>query len=570
MNLPLLEVNDLHVHFPDYEAVIGTSFNLYPNEILALVGETGCGKSVTAKALTRLLPSNVKLQGEVVFQKENLLTAQEKLLRKVRGKEIGMIFQDPSSSLNPTMPIGAQIIENCKKGSLHLSTKQCLEEAISLLEWVGIENPSKRIHDYPFQLSGGMKQRVMIAMALAAKPKILIADEPTTALDVTIQAQILEILLQIKQTFEMGILLITHDLGIVRHFCDRTLVMQKGQIVESNLTLEVLSNPQHPYTKHLLYHTKNNTTLSLPTTSPILQIRNLHKTFQTKYRITQALSNINLDLYETETLGVIGESGCGKSTLGKIILGIESPSEGSVSLSTQNRAKEIQMIFQDPSSSLNPRMTIQEILQEPFVIHKIPCETKILEKLLEQVALPSNFLSRFPHELSGGQKQRVAIARALALNPKCLICDEPTSALDSFTLMQILELLQKLQKERSIAMIFISHDLKVIKEISHRICVLYLGQMMELAPAKTLLTNPMHPYTQMLLASTFNLTEKKEKSLPLIKEKTPTGKGCPFAHRCPKALEVCYTTSPSWKEIDKGHFVSCHKYNHVNINENIF
>jgi len=558
MKPALLEVKNLDVRFPTYQAVKSANFSLYSNEILALVGETGCGKSVTAKALIRLLPPKAKLQGSIFLGAENLVTAEEKLLRKIRGKEVGMIFQDPSSSLNPTLPIGLQITENCKKSSPLLSKKQHLEEAISLLEWVGIKEAAKRIHDYPFQLSGGMKQRVMIAMALAAKPKILIADEPTTALDVTIQAQILDILLEVKKTFEMGILLITHDLGIVHHFCDRMLVMQKGEIVESGVTSQVLSTPEHSYTKQLLSYSTCKAPLCEPKKSPILQIHNLYKEFSTKHRTTQALTNINLDLYEEETLGVIGESGCGKSTLGKIILGIEKPSKGTLDFSIDNRAKQIQMIFQDPSSSLNPRMTVQEILEEPFLIHKIPYERKTLEALLHQVALASDFLSRFPHELSGGQKQRVAIARALALKPKCLICDEPTSALDSFTLMQILELLSNLQKELSLSMLFISHDLKVIKEISHRICVFYLGRMMELAPAKSLYTNPQHPYTQMLLDSTFDLSKPRKKGLILSEKNDLQPKGCPFAHRCPKAQKICHEIPPLWKEIQPNHFAYCH------------
>ena len=558
MTPALLEVKDLHVRFPSYEAVKKASFNLYPNEILALVGETGCGKSVTAKALIKLLPQKAQLQGSVLLGTENLVTAEEKLLRKIRGKEVGMIFQDPSTSLNPTLPIGLQIIESCKKASPLLSKKAHLEETISLLEWVGIKEAAKRIHDYPFQLSGGMKQRAMIAMALAAKPKILIADEPTTALDVTIQAQILDILLEVKKTFQMGILLITHDLGIVHHFSDRMLVMQKGEIVESGVTSQVLFNPEHTYTRQLLSHSKCKTPLCQPKKTPLLQIRNLCKTFSTKHRTTQALTNINLDLHQEETVGIIGESGCGKSTLGKIILGIEKPSEGTVDYAIENRGKEIQMIFQDPSSSLNPRMTVQEILEEPFVIHKISYNQKTLESLLNQVSLSPHFLSRFPHELSGGQKQRVAIARALALKPKCLVCDEPTSALDSFTLMQILELLSKLQRELSIAILFISHDLKVIKEISHRISVFYLGQMMELAPAKSLYKNPQHPYTQMLLNSTFDLYKPRKKDLVFLEKNDPQARGCPFAHRCPKAQTICYETPPTWKEIQPEHFAYCH------------
>lgn len=563
MITPLLTIKDLQVRFLKQIAVKNVSLNLYPKETLALVGETGCGKSMTAKAITRLLPAKTDLQGEILFQEKNLLTLEEEKLQKIRGKEIGMIFQDPSSSLNPTLPIGCQIIENCKKAMPGLSNKQALEEAIHLLDWVGIQDAAKRIHDYPFQMSGGMKQRVMIAMALAAKPKILIADEPTTALDVTIQIQILHILAEIKKTFGMSILLITHDLGIVRHFCDRVSVMQNGEVVETGKSEEVLLSPKHLYTQQLVEQSKGSHFIFNSHSKPLLHIRNLTKVFSSKYRTTTALSGIDLDLYFQETLGVIGESGSGKSTLGKVILGLESISHGTLTLlpplCKENRSQEIQMIFQDPSSSLNPKMTVMEILQEPFIIHKLPYNRSKLESLLEQVYLPQNILYRFPHELSGGQKQRVAIARALALNPKLIVCDEPTSALDSFTLMQILKLLKKIQEKFYITILFISHDLKAVKEIAHRVCVLYLGQMMELAQTHILYTKPLHPYTQLLLSSSIDLgSQDSPFSIPLLEEKQFCGQGCPFAARCHKKQEICLKEVPAWKEVEKEHFVRCH------------
>ena len=452
---PLLEVRDLHVSFSkETNAVSGVNFDLQEGEILALVGETGCGKSATAKALTKLFPSQkVHLQGEVLFQNKNLLLCKEKELRRIRGREIGMIFQDPSSSLNPTLPIGAQIIENCKRVNPSLSSKAALDEAIELLEWVGIQRAKERIFDYPFRLSGGMKQRVMIAMALAGKPKILIADEPTTALDVTIQAQILQILQSIRKSFQMSIILITHDLGVVSGFCDRAIVMDKGKIVEEASVEELFYFPKHPYTKNLLQHIEHDRKpLFLDPTStanPLIQIHNLTKIFPTKKGSIEVLHKIDLNIYPGEVLGLIGESGCGKSTLGKILVNLETKTEGSVLFEGDpaKRCKENGIIFQDPSASLNPKMTIYEILKEPFIIHKIPYSLEMIQSLLEQVHLPSTFMARFPHELSGGQKQRVAIARALALNPKFLVCDEPTSALDQNTLRQILDLLKDLQKK---------------------------------------------------------------------------------------------------------------------------
>ncbi|MES2200004.1 MAG: ABC transporter ATP-binding protein [Chlamydiota bacterium] len=567
---PLLEVKDLHVSFPkEPNAVSGVNFNLMEGEILALVGETGSGKSATAKALTRLFPSQVKLEGEVIFQKKNLLLCKEKELRAIRGLEIGMIFQDPSSSLNPTLPIGMQIIENCKKATPGLSTKAALDEAIHLLEWVGIQRASERISDYPFRLSGGMKQRVMIAMALAGKPKILIADEPTTALDVTIQAQILQILHSIKESFKMSILLITHDLGVVSGFCDRAIVMNKGKIVEEASVEELFYFPKHPYTKDLLKYITHDTSAhpftqdSLPT--PLLQIHNLSKAFPTKKGTIEVLHEINLDIYTGEVLGLIGESGCGKSTLGKILLNLESPTKGSVLFEgdPKKRQKEIGIIFQDPSASLNPKMTVFEILKEPFIIHKIPYSLEIIQSLLEQVCLPTTFISRFSHELSGGQKQRVAIARALALDPKFLVCDEPTSALDQNTLTQILDLLKDLQKKRNLTLLLISHDLKAVRKVASRGCVMYLGQIMELAPIDELYKNPLHPYTQALISAIPLADPKQEKKREKLLLKgelshTSSSEGCAFASRCPKAQALCLTKKPAWQEVLPGHFARCH------------
>ena len=566
---PLLEVKDLHVSFTkDQAAVSGVNFHLEKGEILALVGETGSGKSATAKALTRLFPSkNVELKGEVLFQNKDLLLCKEQELRAIRGLGIGMIFQDPSSSLNPTLSIGAQIIENCKKANPRLSTKAALDEAIYLLEWVGIQRASERILDYPFRLSGGMKQRVMIAMALAGKPKILIADEPTTALDVTIQAQILEILQSIRKTFQMSILLITHDLGVVGGFCDRAIVMNKGKIIEEASVEELFYFPKHPYTKNLLNHiAQDNWALPIiQNQNPLVQIRNLSKVFSTKKGSTQVLHTIDLNIYPGEVLGLIGESGCGKSTLGKILVNLESPTEGNVFFEgdPKKRQKEIGIIFQDPSASLNPKMTVFEILKEPFIIHKIPYSQKTIESLLEQVYLPSTFITRFSHELSGGQKQRVAIARALALDPKFLVCDEPTSALDQNTLTQILDLLKDLQKERNLTLLLISHDLKAVRKIASRGCVMYLGEIVELASIEELYKNPLHPYTQALISAIPLADPKQEKNrekLLLQGELSHTSapEGCPFAGRCPKVQSLCHTKKPTWQEVLPGHFARCH------------
>lgn len=569
---PLLKVKDLHVSFSkEHNAVSGINFDLQKGEILALVGQTGCGKSATAKALIKLFPSQkVRLQGEVLFQDKNLLLASEKELRSIRGLEIGMIFQDPSSSLNPTLPIGAQIIENCKRVNPSLSSKAALDEAIELLEWVGIQRAKEIILDYPFRLSGGMKQRVMIAMALAGKPKILIADEPTTALDVTIQAQILQILESIRKSFQMSILLITHDLGVVSGFCDRAIVMDKGKIVEEASVEELFYFPKHPYTKNLLHPIEPDHKPLLdptPATTPLIEIHNLTKTFPTKKGSIEVLHKIDLTIYPGEVLGLIGESGCGKSTLGKILVNIETKTEGSILFEGDSikRTKEIGIIFQDPSASLNPKMTLYEILKEPFIIHKIPYSIEMIQSLLEQVHLPPTFINRFPHELSGGQKQRVAIARALALNPKFLVCDEPTSALDQTTLRQILDLLKDLQKKHNLTLLLISHDLKAMRKIASRCLVMYLGQIVELAEIEELYKNPLHPYTKALI-SAIPLTDPKEQrkreKILLQGELSNTSplKGCSFASRCPKAQPLCHKVEPISEEVSPNHFTRCHFY----------
>lgn len=583
--MTLLRVQDLHVQFAHQKnAVSGVSFELEEKQILALVGETGCGKSATAKALTKLFPSKkVHLSGKVLFEDKDLLLCGEKELQSIRGQKIGMIFQDPSSSLNPTLSIGVQILENIKKNNPFLSSKQALEEATHLLDWVGIQNASKRILDYPFQLSGGMKQRVMIAMALAAKPKILIADEPTTALDVTIQAQILQILQSIRDTFSMSILFITHDLGVVSGYCDKVLVMHQGKIVENTSVYDLFYSPQHPYTKNLLqYNTEESEQSPLPTTQsdPFIQIQGLTKVFSSPQGNSFVLKGIDLDIFEGEIIGLIGESGCGKSTLAKILAGLEIPTKGQVffkgkefssldSLAQKQRQKDIQIVFQDPYSSLNPKMTVFEILQEPFKVHGIACSLEIVQNLLEQVCLSPSFITRFPHELSGGQKQRVAIARALALKPKFLICDEPTSALDLQTLTQILDLLKNLQKKLQLTILFITHDLKSIRKIASRACVMYLGQIMEIASVSHLYHSPAHPYTKALLSAIPLRDPQKERNKVKIIlngevfTTPPPLSGCPFAPRCSKASVFCKESLPALKELSSTpkHFTRCHFVN---------
>jgi peptide/nickel transport system ATP-binding protein len=564
----LLQVENLSVHFPNKpNAVTDVSFTMQPGESIALIGASGSGKSVTAKALTRLLPKNAAaVNGEVLFEGKNLLSCKDKELRSIRGKEIGMIFQDPMTSLHPSLQIGTQIFESYRKAHPEVSKKAAMLEIIQLLHWVGILDPSKRITDYPHVLSGGMRQRVMIAMALACKPKILIADEPTTALDVTIQIQILSLLQKIQQTFNMGLLLITHDLSIATSFCQKALVMHEGRIVDSFLTSDLPVHKKHKQTDLLLdaiAKIKQAKPLLPPKTSPLILICNLTKSFSCQNKTVTALDDLTLSIHEGETLGLIGESSSGKTTLGRILVDLESPTKGMVHFSFKEervQATDIQIIFQNPYNSLNPKMTIREVLKEPFLIHHRPFSEELLDALLTQVGLFPSMKDLFAHQLSGGQRQRVSIARALALQPKILIADEPISALDTHTLIEILDLLQHLQKTLKLTLLFIAHDLLAVKYLATRIAVLYLGQLMELSPAEELYKSPLHPYTKTLLSAAPSLLTKSP--IPLILEeesprKSPC-KGCFFAPKCPKAKPLCHQIKPKWQEVLPGRFVSCH------------
>ncbi len=581
----LLTVKNLKVDFlqkgkAPHRAVLGVDFSIQEGEIIALVGETGSGKSAIAKALLNLFPKHIAaLEGEILFEGNNLCTLPEKELNSIRGKKISMIFQDPMTSLNPTMTIGNQIIESYLQTYPSSSKKKALSLAIKLLNDIGVPDATSRIKEYPHTLSGGMRQRVMLAMALITNPKLLIADEPTTALDVTVQASVLSLLKATQKKTNMSILLITHDLSAVAGFCDRVLVMQEGQIVESASIEDLFYRPKHIYTKHLLEihpkinHTKSSNEVSFKEkAAPLIEVKNLSKEFSVKAGCIRALKKINLSIYQGETLGLVGESGCGKSTLGKILAGLESPTEGSLYLeghdpfllSLKEKSKKTQMIFQDPYASLNPKMTVTKILSEAFVIHKIPFSLETITSLLSLVHLPSSFLSRFPHELSGGQRQRIGIARALSLNPKFLVCDEPISALDNITGAQILELLQNLQKSLDLTILFISHDLRAVKSLVSKVCVMYLGQIMEFGNMEDLYENPLHPYTNALISAIpipDPFLEKNRLKIVLEGEIPSPLKhitGCPFVSRCPLKEPICHKLRPEYREISPGRFIACH------------
>lgn len=526
MNNALLEVKGLTVAFGDDNVIDNISFTLYAGQTFALVGESGSGKSMTALSVLRLLPNNARLTADSIsLQSEELLTIPEVDFCKVRGKRIGLIFQDPMSSLNPVMTIGAQIAEVLK---IHfsLSTTEIKARVLELLQQVELPEPQYKINQYPYQLSGGQRQRVMIAIALAAKPDLLIADEPTTALDVTIQAQILALLKQIQQQTGMALWLISHDLALVSTMADQVAVMQRGLIVETASSELLFKQPQHPYTQKLLAALPSLESCLRPHKSaqpPLLQVLD----FKVHYPIraglfkrvvdyVRAVDGVSFELQQGKTLALVGESGCGKTTLGKALLNLIESKTGQILLSgvdlrqlqgealRQQRAA-IQIVFQDPFSSMNPRMLVGDIIAEGIrALHPAMTHAQTsarVAKLLQQVELPEQAALRYPHEFSGGQRQRICIARALAVEPKLIVCDEPTSALDVSVQAQIIKLLKSLQSEQGLSYLFITHDLGVVAEIADEVAVMCQGKIVEHGTVQQVLTKPEHSYTQKLLAA---------------------------------------------------------------------
>jgi microcin C transport system ATP-binding protein len=528
----LISVDDLSVDFRGggnlTHAVRHVSFDIGNAETVALVGESGSGKTVTALSILRLLPypSASHPSGKILFKGENLLALPASALRQVRGNKISMIFQEPMTSLNPLHTIEQQVGEVLK---IHrgLSDRAARERALDLLDKVGIDDPKGRLASYPHQLSGGQRQRVMIAMALANEPDLLIADEPTTALDVTIQAQILDLLAKLKAEFNMAMLLITHDLGIVRKMADRVCVMNNGEIVERGATRDIFASPQHPYTKHLL--------ASEPKGSPppanakakiILETKDLRVWFPIRRGFLRhtvghikAVDGIDLTVKEGQTLGVVGESGSGKTTLGLALLRLVS-SEGPIvylgnridgydSKRMRPLRRHMQIVFQDPYGSLSPRLSVGQIIEEGLQIQAPGLSeaerTARVSRALTEVGLDPEYRDRYPHEFSGGQRQRIAIARALVLEPKFLILDEPTSALDVSVQAQIVDLLRDLQRRHKLAYLFISHDLKVVRALANSIIVLRYGKVVEQGSAQTVFAKPKTDYTKALLAAAFEL-----------------------------------------------------------------
>src|SRR5690554_763445 len=555
-NTPLISIKDLVLSFGNKkkktEVLHTISFDVFENEILGIVGESGSGKSVTSLALMGLLPKKqAKLSGEILFQGNDLLKYDEKKFRKIRGSEIAMIFQEPMSALNPSLKCGFQVSEILIL-HLNMNASEAKKETISLFEKVKLPRPNEIYNSYPHQISGGQMQRVMIAMVIVCKPKLLIADEPTTALDVTVQKEIISLLKSIQQETKMAMLFISHDLNLVSEIADRVMVMYKGDVVENATTFEIFKTPKAEYTKALLEARPalDVRLATLPTIAsiadnsfvpkeikpierakkhkqiytqePILEVSNLKKYYYntmgifSKRKSVKAVDDISFSVFEGETLGLVGESGCGKSTLGKAILQLEKATSGSIKYKgkeltklpkteIRNLRKEIQIIFQDPYSSLNPRLPIGQALMEPMEVHRLGKSRKDRKEkallLLKRVGLDDSYFNRYPHELSGGQRQRVGIARTIAVEPKLVICDESVSALDISVQAQVLNVLNELKNDFGFTYIFISHDLAVVKYMSDQLLVMNNGKIEELGDADEIYANPRTEYTKKLVGA---------------------------------------------------------------------
>ncbi len=662
----LLEVKNLNTWFDSRagraNVVDDVSFSIRRGETFALLGESGCGKSMTALSIMQLLPNQAanNMSGEVLLEGQDLLQLPEVAMRTVRGNRIAMIFQEPMTSLNPVLTVGVQIGEVLTK---HKGLKGAASKAriIELLEAVGIPDPTQRIDEYPHQLSGGMKQRIMIAIALAGDPDLLIADEPTTALDVTIQAQVLDLLRKLQKETGMAVLMITHDLAVVSEMVDRVGVMYAGQIVEMASRDDFFNEPQHPYSQklfdaipsmgkrdealaiipgtvpdlaqefhqcrfadrcqfswdtcqqqvprwisgndsrgvrcHLYDSTIENksrvaekveliSTSSSNTGEELLTVSNLKVHFPIHKGLLKrvagyvyAVDDVSLRVNRGQTLALVGESGCGKTTLGKGIIQLVKPTDGSVLFNgadltqlSQNelrsRRKDFQIIFQDPYSSMNPRMMVGDIIEEGMIAQGIGDSAEarrvIVDELLQQVGLRPEHRNRYPHEFSGGQRQRICVARALAVNPKIIVCDEPTSALDVSVQAQILNLLKDLQKQYQLAFLFITHNISVVAYLADDVAVMYLGRIVERGSVQEVLENAKHPYTQALLSAVPTIDKESKQEILRLEGDPPSPinppNGCHFHPRCPKAINECRSEYPKSRTISSTHEVSCHLY----------
>lgn len=528
MTEPILKVENFTVEFwvdgVWYPAAINMNFEVLPGQVLAIVGESGSGKSTTALGLMDLLSSNARTEGSVRVKGVEMIGASKSVLRKNRGQEVAYIFQEPMTALNPVYTIGFQIVETLRNHFV-MGPKEAKARAIELITMVDIPDPEKSFNKYAHQLSGGQRQRAMIAQALACDPGLLVADEPTTALDVTVQAEILDLMRGLRTRLNSAILLITHDMGVVADMADNILVMKDGLTVEFGAADQIFNRPEHPYTQELLAavpkmgHSPKRSLVVVKNvqSEPVLRLENVTIEYPKRGRIPAftAVRNFNLEIYPGEIVGLVGESGSGKTTVGRAAIGLLPIKDGKIEIVGKDISHASQkelfairrhtgIVFQDPASSLNPRLPIGESIGEPIFLAKIAKGKELNEKvedLLDQVELPRSYRNRYPHELSGGQRQRVGIARALALTPDLLIADEPTSALDVSVQARFLDLLQELQEKLKFACLFISHDLAVVDILSHRIAVMENGILVEVGERDTILKNPAHPYTQRLIAA---------------------------------------------------------------------
>ena len=590
----LLSVNNLNIEAHTRTGVVqvvkNLSFSIRQGETLGVVGESGCGKTVTALSIMKLLPKEtLKISsGNIIFNNKAINNLSDSELEKIRGNEISMIFQEPMTSLNPLFTVGEQVAEVVRRHK-NVSKERAWKRAIELLDLVKIANPEKKASDYPFQLSGGQRQRVMIAVALACEPKILIADEPTTALDVTIQAEILALINRLKEETGTAVMFITHDMAVVAQMADRVIVLYPGEKVEEGTVHEIFNNPKHEYTKSLLAAVpklgemasrkypepmrlmgKGDTQIIEPiigTDEPILSVKKLVTRYSIRGGLFQrikakvhAVEDISFTIMKGKTLSLVGESGCGKSTVGRSLIRLVEPASGEVYLDGQNildltvkdvrdARSKIQMVFQDPFASLNPQRPLFDQVAEPlrnYGIFKIEELQKRIGDLFERVKLPQSFMKRYPHQLSGGQRQRIAIARALALNPKVIIADEPVSALDVSVQAQVLNLMMELQVDLGLSFLFISHDMAVVERVSHDVGVMYLGRLVEIGPRQAIFRNPHHPYTKDLL-----------KAVPIADpSKRKTEREMNFKPLPSPIHDLTHDPKPSeYKKVAKDHYV---------------
>jgi peptide/nickel transport system ATP-binding protein len=586
---PILDVDSLSIGFGNAEPVVrDVSFSVNAGETLALVGESGSGKTLTCRSVLRILPEAAQLRsGRVTFSGSDgvvdLFHAPERQMRQVRGNQISMIFQEPMRSLSPLHRLGNQVAEvlHLHRG---LSQREAKREVLEQFEKVGFVDPERAWRSYPFEMSGGMRQRAMIAMAMVAKPEVLIADEPTTALDVTTQAQVLGLIRSLQKDTGMAVILVTHDLGVVANMAQQVVVMNKGRVMEAGRATDVLGKPAHGYTAKLFAAAPMIPEVATPARAldhddVILDLRNVTKTFSMrasgwrKPQTVTACRDVNLQVERGKTLAVVGESGSGKTTCARVALGSERPDAGGEvvfhpgngqaplpvhNMTTAQRTafqRQAQMVFQDPYSSLSPRMRVLEALTEPMDIHRIGTKSDRRDKaaqMLRLVGLSPDMLSRYPHAFSGGQRQRLSIARALTLDPKLLICDEPTSALDVSVQEQILSLLEDIRDEAHLSYLFISHDLAVVARIADEVAVMRAGVIVEQAPPDTLFYNPQHPYTQALIAA----QPEPDMSRPIDLDLVAKGAGAPTSW--PEMFRFDGQAAPALRELEPGHMVRCH------------